>query len=166
MSWPTLRRFITSNILRKSPYFITKHFSAGSVTISGVAVLQSPRAVDPQKGPRNIVFDANFCIVEGSQTVTMALLRYFAPNEMANDIQKMAEKPFQKAFVVANVRQIQVLFLPLQFKFLLIQIASITPDSITNFMSDFEVSDYAFIGDIYHVCDCYYLTLHTFSPHI
>lgn len=77
--------------------------SPGSVTISGVVVLESPRAIDPQKGPRNVVFDANFCIVEGSQTVTMALLRYFASNEMANEIQKMAEKPFQTAFIVANV---------------------------------------------------------------
>jgi hypothetical protein len=77
--------------------------SPGSITISGVVVLQSPRAIDPQKGPRNVVFDANFCIVEGSQTVTMALLRYFAPNEMANLIQEIAEKPFQRAFIVANV---------------------------------------------------------------
>jgi hypothetical protein len=77
--------------------------SPGSITISGVVILQSPRPIDPQKGPRNIVFDANFCIVEGSQTVTMALLRYFASNEMASDIQDMAQKPFQKAFVIANV---------------------------------------------------------------
>ena len=77
--------------------------SPGSITISGVVVLQSPRAIDPQKGLRNMVFDANFCIVEGSQTATMALLRYFASNEMAIDIQKMADKPFQKAFIVANV---------------------------------------------------------------
>lgn len=77
--------------------------SSGSVTLSGLVILQSPRAVDPDKGPRNVVFDANFCIVEGSRTVTMALLRFFASNEMTSDIQKMAEKPFQKAFVVANV---------------------------------------------------------------
>jgi hypothetical protein len=76
----------------------------GSITISGVAVLQSPRAIDPQKGPRNVVFDASFCIVEGSQTASMGLLRFFAPNEMVNDIQEMAEKPFQKAFIIANVR--------------------------------------------------------------
>jgi hypothetical protein len=75
----------------------------GSITLSGVVVLQSPRAIDPQRGPRNVVFDANFCIVEGSQTATMALLRYFAPNEMTNEIQNMSDKPFQKAFVVANV---------------------------------------------------------------
>ena len=75
----------------------------GSVTISGLAVLQSPRAVDPQKGPRNIIFDANFYIVEGSQTGTIALLRYFASNDMTVQIQKMADKPYQKAFIVAHV---------------------------------------------------------------
>ena len=77
--------------------------SAGSVTLSGVAVLQSPCAVNPNKGHRNVVFDSNFCIVEGSQTATMGLLRYFASTEMASTIQEMAVKPFQKAFVVANV---------------------------------------------------------------
>ena len=77
--------------------------SAGSVTIAGTAVLQSPRAIDPQKGPRNVVFDANLCIVEGSLTVTMALLRYFAPNDMANEIQKIATKKYQKAFIIASV---------------------------------------------------------------
>ena len=77
--------------------------SPGSVTIAGVAVLQSPRPVDPQKGPRNTIFDVNLCIVEGSQTVTMALLRYFSPPEMLSEIQHMQEKPFQKAFIIANV---------------------------------------------------------------
>jgi hypothetical protein len=55
----------------------------GSVTLAGLVILQAPRAVDPHKGPRNVVFDANFYVVEGSQTVTMALLRFFAPTEMA-----------------------------------------------------------------------------------
>jgi hypothetical protein len=82
--------------------------SPGSITISGVVVLQSPRAIDPDKGPRNVVFDANFCIIEGSQTATMALLRYFAPTDMTNDVQKMAEKPFQKAFIVANVHPLLI----------------------------------------------------------
>ena len=77
--------------------------STGSVTISGLAILQSPRAIDPQKGSRNVVFNVNFCIVEGSSNATMGLLRYFATNEMANEIQEMAEKPFQKAFITANV---------------------------------------------------------------
>lgn len=137
--------------------------SPGSVTISGVAILQSPRAIDPQKGPRNVLFDANFCIVEGSQTVTMALLRYFASNEMANDIQKMAEKPFQKAFIVANVH-LQTFLLP-QIQLISIQIASVTPNSITTFMSDFEVFDYAFVGDICQVSNSFsfitYILPHT-----
>ena len=73
-----------STVVSKVPFdffvlLLMTSTSAGSITLSGVAILQSPRAVDPQKGPRNVVFDANFCIVEGSQTVTMALLRYFHP---------------------------------------------------------------------------------------
>ena len=82
----------------------TPNNSPGSVTISGTVILQRPRAIDPQRGPRNIIFDANFCIVEGSETVTMALLRYFASNEMAVKIQKWASQKFEKAFIVANVR--------------------------------------------------------------
>ena len=77
--------------------------SAGSICIAGVVVLESPRAVDPQKGIRHVVFDANFCIVQETETVTLSLLQYFASMEMATQIQKMADKPFQKAFVVANV---------------------------------------------------------------
>ena len=61
------------------------------MTISGTAFLQSPQPIKPQKEPRNVVFDANLCIVEGSLTMTMALLQFFAPNNMAYDIQRMAE---------------------------------------------------------------------------
>ena len=75
----------------------------GSITISGLAILQSPQAIDPQKGPRNVVFDANFYIVEGSETGTMGLLQSFASNEMTAQIQKMADKPYQKAFIIAHV---------------------------------------------------------------
>jgi hypothetical protein len=123
--------------------------SPGSVTISGVVVLQSPRAIDPQRGPRNVVFDANFCIVEGSQTVTMALLRYFASNEMTNDIQQMAQKPFQRAFIIANVRH--HILLTVYNKLIYLQISSVTSSSIAPLMVDFEVSDYAFVGDIQQV---------------
>ena len=70
--------------------------STGSVTISGVAVLQSPRPIDPQKGARNVVFDANFFIIEGSQTATMALLRYFASKEMWRMISKTCLKKISK----------------------------------------------------------------------
>ena len=81
--------------------------SAGSISIAGVVVLESPRAVEPQKGPRHVVFNASFCIIQETETVTLSLLRYFASTEMATQIQKMAEKPYQKAFVVANVCLLQ-----------------------------------------------------------
>ena len=77
--------------------------SPGSVTISSTAFLQSPWPIEPQKGPRNVVFDANLCIVKGSLTMTMVLLRFFALNNMAHEIQRMAEKEYQKAFIVTNV---------------------------------------------------------------
>ena len=123
----------------------------GSVTISGLAVLLSPWAVDPQKGPRNVVFDANFYIVEGSETGTMALLRYFASNEMTVQIQKMADKPYQKAFIVAHVNFFFYNYLK-EKDIISFQIASIqNSKSINNLTSDFEISDYAFVGDIYQV---------------
>ena len=77
--------------------------SPGSISIAGVVVLESPRAVDPHKGPRHVVFDGNFCIIRESESITMALLRFFASTEMATEIQKMAKKQYQKAFVVATV---------------------------------------------------------------
>lgn len=77
--------------------------STGSISIAGVVVLEAPRPVDPQKGTRHVVFDASFYIVQETETVTMGLLRYFASIEMATEIQKMNDKPFQKAFVVATV---------------------------------------------------------------
>lgn len=76
---------------------------SSSITISGLAILQSPRAVDPQKSPQNVVFNANLFIIEGSETGTMGLLQYFASNEMTVQIQKKADKPYQKAFIVAHV---------------------------------------------------------------
>ena len=72
----------------------------------------------------------------------MGLLRFFATNEMTIEIQKMADKPYQKAFIVAHVASLQ------------------NPASIDNLISDFEKSDYAFVGDIYQV------RLQTFSTHL
>jgi len=77
--------------------------SPGYISIAAVAVLQFPCTVEPEKGCRHIVMDATFFIVEGSQTATMGLLHYFASDEMVNEIYKIPEKEFQKAFVVANV---------------------------------------------------------------
>ena len=139
--------------------------SLGSVTIAGVVVLESPQPINPQKGPRNVVFDVNLCIVEGSQTVTMALLRCFAPSEMTNEIQAMADKDFQKAFVVTNIETTHFLF---KMKKLIHfpQIASVTPNSISPFMSGFEISDYAFVGDIYQVKISFILySLHSHNRH-
>lgn len=135
--------------------------AAGSATISGLAVLESPRCVDPQKGPRNVVFDANFSIVEGSETVTMGLLRYFASNEMANEIQTMADKPYQKAFIVANVCHSAIITTTVTYLTTFSfhwQITSLTtPNDINNLMSGFEPSDYAFVGDIYQVCHYFFI---------
>ena len=133
--------------------------AAGSATISGLAVLESPRCVDPQKGSRNVVFDANFCIVEGSETVAMGLLRYFASNEMENEIQTMADKPYQKAFIVANVCHSTIVTttaISLTRNFF--QISSLTtPNNINTLMSGFEPSDYAFVGDIYQVRNSFFI---------
>jgi len=77
--------------------------SPGYISLSAITVLACPRPINPQKGNRNIVFDANFFIIEGSQKSTLALLRYFIPDTMVNLIQTFSEKPFQKAFINANV---------------------------------------------------------------
>jgi len=77
--------------------------SPGYISIAAVAVLQFPRAIEPEKGRRHVVMDATFFVVEGSRTATVGLLRYFASDEMANEIYKIPEKEFQRAFVVANV---------------------------------------------------------------
>ena len=132
---------------------------AGSATISGLAVLESPQCVDPQKGPRNVVFDANFCIVEGSETVTMGLLQYFTLNKMANEIQTMADKPYQKAFIIANVCHTAIITTTATYLTIFsFQITSLTtPNDINNLMSGFEPSDYAFVGDIYQVCNNFFI---------
>jgi len=77
--------------------------SPGYVSIAAITVLECPQPVEPQKGYRNVGFDANFYITEGSQTATVGFLCYFASEDMVKEIQKIPEKSFQKAFVVANV---------------------------------------------------------------
>ena len=77
--------------------------SLGYTSISAIVVLESPRPVDPAKGQRNLAFDANFFVTDGSQTASLGLLRYFASDDMAKEIRKIPEKGFQKAFIVANV---------------------------------------------------------------
>ena len=53
-----------------------------------------------------------------------------------------------KAFIIANVHHGQHNFLTLQNSQMLIQIASITQNS---FATDFEASNYTFVGEIYQV---------------
>ena len=89
--------------------------STGSVSIVGVVILESPRAVNPEKGPQHVLFDANFCVVKGSEKVTMGLLCYFASNEMANEIQKMADKLFQRAFLVTNIHYVPVPLMKMKY---------------------------------------------------
>lgn len=76
----------------------------GFISLSAITVLASPRPVDPQRGTRNIVFDANFFVVDGSQTSSLGLMRYFAPENATTLIQRFSDNPFQKAFIIANVR--------------------------------------------------------------
>jgi hypothetical protein len=78
--------------------------SPGYTSISAIVVLESPRPVNPEKGQKNIVFDANFFVTEGSRNASLGLLRYFASDDIAKEIQNISEKGFQKAFIVANVR--------------------------------------------------------------
>ncbi|KAF8798914.1 hypothetical protein BYT27DRAFT_7177119 [Phlegmacium glaucopus] len=105
--------------------------SPGYISVSAITILACPRPVDPQKGARNIVFDANFYIVEGSETSSLGLLRYFVPDDMMNVVEKFSENSFQKAFIIANI-------------------SSITKDTIPNNLvtEDLEITDYAFVGDI------------------
>ena len=77
--------------------------SLGYISISAIVVLAFPRPIDPEKGLRNVVFDVNFYITQGSQTLSMALLRYFAADDMLSTVQEIGRKDFQKALIVANV---------------------------------------------------------------
>jgi hypothetical protein len=61
--------------------------SLSFVSISAITLITSPRPVDPQRGTRNIVLDANFYIVDGSQTSCLGLLRYFVPEDATNFMQ-------------------------------------------------------------------------------
>ena len=83
---------------------MTTTIAPGYVSISAIAVLESPQPINPEKGLRNIALDANFYVIEGSQTACIGLVRHFASETMAVDLRKIIEKGFQKALVIANVR--------------------------------------------------------------
>ena len=69
---------------------------------------------------------------------------------MTVQIQKMADKPYQKAFIVAHIGSYPYI---IKKRLKSTQIASLqNPSTLNNLTSDFEISDYVFIGDIYQVC--------------
>jgi hypothetical protein len=74
----------------------------GQIFITGVVVLANPRPVDPKKGNRNIVFDANFPVKDGKRN-TLGLLRYFTPENRGNELEKIWDSTFTEAFIVAKV---------------------------------------------------------------
>ena len=82
---------------------LTTMSTTGYTSLSAIVVLACPRPVEPQKGTRNVVFDGNFYIHERGRMSSLALLRYFIPDDMIHITQKFSEKAFQTAFIVANV---------------------------------------------------------------
>jgi len=46
----------------------------GSITMTAVAMLTFPRALEPSKGPKNKVFDVNLNINNGHEETTLGLL--------------------------------------------------------------------------------------------
>lgn len=79
--------------------------STGQIIITGIVILSNPRAVDPQKGNRNVVFDVNFPTRDGRKR-TLGLLRYFTPEDRVNEFQKIwdSQESFTQAFMIAKVR--------------------------------------------------------------
>jgi hypothetical protein len=128
----------------------------GFISLSAITVLASPRPIDPIRGTRNIVFDANLFIVDGSVTSCLCLLRYFIPDRATDILQRFSEERFQKAFIVANVRD--SVFLPFLF-FSSQQISLLPKDGISReiLSEDLEKTDYAFQGDIIQVCKTIFL---------
>ena len=122
----------------------------GYILISTVAVLASPWSVEPQKGPRNIVFDDNLYIAEDMEQSSLALLHYFISDNMINAIQKITNTNFQKAFIVTNICPLKLLT---DHPNLLIQISSITKNTISTQLvtADIKITDYTCVGDILQV---------------
>jgi hypothetical protein len=75
--------------------------SAGQILLTGIVVLASPRAVDPQKGSRNVAFDVNLPVKDGTNPA--CLLRYFIPEDRVGELQSIWENTFTKAFIISKV---------------------------------------------------------------
>jgi hypothetical protein len=76
--------------------------SPGHISLTGIVVLANPRAVDPQKGNRNIVFDVNIPVKDGNSRA-LGLLRYFTPESRVAEFKKVWDNTFTEAFIVAKV---------------------------------------------------------------
>lgn len=75
----------------------------GQIFMTGIVVLTNPRAINPSRGNRNIAFDVNFPVEDGSHDQSLALLRYFTPENRISDLDKVWQDRFTKAFVITKV---------------------------------------------------------------
>ena len=75
--------------------------STGQIFIAGIVMLGNARAVDPQKGNRNVAFDVTTAAKDGSKD-TLGLFRYFTPENKINELQKIWNVQFTQAFVIAK----------------------------------------------------------------
>jgi hypothetical protein len=78
--------------------------SPGQIILAGIVILESPRAVDPQKGNRNIAFDVNIPVKDGNDSQALGLLRYFTPEDRVEELQTVWDNDFSRAFIVCKVR--------------------------------------------------------------
>ena len=76
--------------------------SSGQVIITGIVMLGNARAVEPQKGNRNIAFDVTIPVKDGAKD-TLALFRYFTPENKVDNLQKIWSVQFTQAYIVAKV---------------------------------------------------------------
>ena len=106
----------------------------GSITITTIAMITFPRALEPSKGPKNKVFDVNLNIRDGCEDTTLGLLWYFVPDNLMDSIENI--KNFTQVFLVATIAAMP----------------STGPTDKSIATQDIESwSEYAFLGDIIQV---------------
>jgi hypothetical protein len=76
--------------------------ATGLAILTGIVVLAHPRSIDPQKGNRNVAFDVNLPVKDGT-AAALGLLRYFTPENRVADLQKIWTNSFTQAFIVSTV---------------------------------------------------------------
>jgi hypothetical protein len=125
--------------------------SPGQIFITGVVILANARAVDPQKGNRNIAFDINFPVKDGKRNM-LGLLRYFTPENRGSELEKIWDSTFTEAFIVAKVTfPTNTVICNLIDYILFQQIAAMPETGIPSELIEDDVSDYACVGDITEV---------------